>query len=149
MIQFEGDKSFSLPVAEVSLKLSDAGFLVNCLPDSEITEATPDKVTWKLRPKLSFLTGGLNAEMTATAREPGKSVAFKVCTKTLGASSTVTTTLIFKEGEGGGTLVHWTGELTEVTGLLKAVPKGLLQGTAQKVIDDVWTAVTARLMQKS
>jgi carbon monoxide dehydrogenase subunit G len=149
MIQFEGDKSFSLPIMEVSLKLSDAGFLVNCLPDSEITEATPEKATWKLRPKLSFLTGGLNAEMTATAREPGKSVAFKVSTKTLGASSTVTTTLVFKEAEGGGTLVHWTGELTEVTGLLKAVPKGLLQGTAQKVIDDVWTAVTARLMQKS
>jgi carbon monoxide dehydrogenase subunit G len=148
MTQFEGDRSFSLPITEVSQKLSDAGFLVNCLPDSEVTEATPDKAAWKLRPKLSFLTGGLNAEITTTAREPGKSVSFKVSTKTLGASSTVTTALTFQEADGV-THVHWTGELTEVTGLLKAVPKGLLQGTAQKVIDDVWTAVTARLMQGS
>ena len=47
--------------------------------------------------------------------------------------------------EGGGTAVHWTGDLTEVTGLLKMVPKGLLQGAAQKVIDDVWAAVAAKL----
>lgn len=145
MIHFEGDKSFPLPVAEVAAKLSDAGFLVNCLPDVEIAEATPDKAAWKLKPRLSFLTGSLNVEMTTTAREPGKSVAFQVFAKAMGASSTVVTNLNFKEAEGGGTAVHWTGDLEQVTGLLKVVPKGLLQGAAQKVIDDVWAAVTARL----
>ena len=49
------------------------------------------------------------------------------------------------EPADGGTLVHWTGALTEVTGLLKMVPKGLLQSTAEKVIGDVWEAVAARL----
>ena len=147
MIHFEGDRSFSLPIAEVAAKLSDAGFLVHCLPDSEILEATPNKAVWKHRPKISFLTGGLNAELTAIAKEPGKSITFKVLSKAIGASSTVTTALTFQEAEGGGTSVHWVGELVEVTGLLKVVPKGLLQGTAQKVIDDVWTAVTARMMQ--
>jgi uncharacterized protein len=145
MIHFEGDRSFPLPVAEVAVKLSDAGFLANCLPDAQVSEATPDKAAWKLKPRLSFLTGSLNVEMTVTAREPGKSVAFKVFAKAIGASSTVVTALTFKEAEGGGTAVHWTGDLTEVTGLLKVVPKGLLQGAAQKVIDDVWAAVTARL----
>ena len=61
MIHFEGDKSFPLPVAEVAAKLSDAGFLANCLPDAQVTEATPDKAAWKLKPKLSFLTGSLHA----------------------------------------------------------------------------------------
>ena len=91
MIHFEGDKSFPLPVAEVAAKLSDAGFLANCLPDAQVSEATPDKAVWKLKPKLSFLTGSLNVEMTRTAREPGKSVAFKVFAKAIGASSTVLT----------------------------------------------------------
>lgn len=145
MIHFEGDKTFPLPVAEVAAKLSDAGFLANCLPDAQVSEATPDKAAWKLRPKLAFLTGSLNVEMTTTAREAGKSVAFKVYAKAMGASSTVVTNLTFAEAPGGGTAVHWTGDLTEVTGLLKMVPKGLLQGSAQKVIDDVWAAVTARL----
>ena len=148
MIQFEGDKSFTLPIKEVASKLSDAGFLVKCLPDTEVTEATPDKAAWKLRPKLSFLTGGLHAEIAAVAKVPDKSVSFKVFTKSIGASSTVITTLHFKE-DGGGTSVHWTGELTEVTGLLKAVPKGLLQSTAQKVIEDVWAAVSAKLTARN
>jgi carbon monoxide dehydrogenase subunit G len=145
MIHFEGEKLFPLPVAEVAAKLSDAGFLANCLPDATVSEATPDKATWKIRPKLAFLTGSLNVEMTTTGREAGKSATFKVYAKALGASSTVTSTLTFAEGSGG-TAVHWVGDLVEVTGLLKIVPKGLLQSSAQKVIEDVWTAIAAKLI---
>ena len=145
MIHFEGDKIIPLPVAEVAAKLSDAGFLANCVPDAQVSEATPDHAAGKIKPKLSFLTGSLTLDATVTARDPGKSVAYKIDTKTMGASSTVETKLEFKDGEGGGTLIHWTGELVAVTGLLKMVPKGLLEGTAKKVIDDVWTAVAARL----
>ncbi|MBP3959677.1 SRPBCC family protein [Gemmata sp. G18] len=145
MIHFEGDKIIPLPVAEVAAKLSDAGFLANCVPDAQVSEATPDRAVGKIKPKLSFLTGSLTLDATVTARDSGKSVAYKIDTKTMGASSTVETKLEFKDGEGGGTLIHWTGELVAVTGLLKMVPKGLLEGTAKKVIDDVWTAVAARL----
>jgi carbon monoxide dehydrogenase subunit G len=144
MIHFEGDKSFPLPVAEVAARLSDAGFLAGCLPDAQVSEATPEKAAWKLRPKLSFLTGSLNVEMTRAAHEPGKSVAFKVFAKAMGASSTVHSALTFAEA-AGGTAVRWTGDVVEITGLLKVVPKGLIQGSAQKVIEDVWTAVAARL----
>jgi carbon monoxide dehydrogenase subunit G len=144
MIHFEGEKSFARPVAEVAAKLSDAGFLVGCLPDARVIEATPDRVAWKLRPKLSFLTGSLDLTLEATAREPGQSVAFKVFSKAIGATSTVNVVIRFREADGG-TAVPWTGELVEVTGLLKMVPRGLLQSTAQKVIDDVWAAVSAKI----
>jgi carbon monoxide dehydrogenase subunit G len=145
MIHFEGDRSFPLPLLEVAAKLSDAGFLAKCLPDAQVTEATHDRAAWKLRPKLSFLTGSLDTVLEATTREPGQSIAFKVFTKAIGASSTVLTRLEFRDAEDGTTAVHWTGDITEVTGLLKMVPKGLLQGTAEKVINDVWAAVTAKL----
>jgi carbon monoxide dehydrogenase subunit G len=144
MIHFEGDRSFPLLLADVAAKLSDAGYLANCLPDAEVSEATAEKAAWKLKPKLSFITGSLNVEMTRTAYEPGKSVAFKVFAKAIGASSTVLTQLTFAES-GGATAVHWTGDLTEVTGLLKIVPKGLIEGSARKVIEDVWAAVLARM----
>ncbi|HJZ55008.1 MAG TPA: SRPBCC domain-containing protein [Gemmataceae bacterium] len=145
MIHFEGDRSFPLPLADAAAKLSDAGYLAKCLPDAHVSEATFDRAAWKLRPRLSFLTGSLDTVLEATAREPGRSVAFKVFAKAIGASSTVLTRLEFREAEGGTTAVHWTGDITEVTGLLKMVPKGLLQGTAEKVINDVWAAVSARL----
>ena len=70
MIHFEGEKSFPLPVAEVAAKLSNAGFLAGCLPDTQLTEATPDRAVWRLRPKLSFLTGGLDTVLEATERNP-------------------------------------------------------------------------------
>jgi carbon monoxide dehydrogenase subunit G len=145
MIHFEGDKSFPLPVVDAAAKLSDAGFLAKCLPDAQVSDAAPERAEWKLRPKLAFLTGSLNVTMTRTAHEPGQSVAFQVFAKAMGASSTVNAVLTFAEAAGGGTAVHWTGDIVEITGLLKVVPKGLIQGSAQKVIEDVWVAVTAKL----
>lgn len=144
VITFSGDRSFPRPVPEVAAKLSDAAWLVGTLPDSQIVSAAPDRAVWKLKPRLTFLTGHLDAAMDRTAHEPGAAVGFTVVTKAIGASSTVRTRLTFHEADGG-TLVKWTGELAEVTGLLKMVPKGLLQATAEKVIGDVWAAVGASI----
>jgi carbon monoxide dehydrogenase subunit G len=144
MAQFEGTRQFSLPIAEVAAKLSDAAFLVSCLPDAQVSVATSDRAAWKLKPKLSFLSGSLDMVLTIAAREPGKTASYQIVTKAIGAGSTVMTRLIFLASHEG-TTVHWTGDLVEMTGLLKMVPKGLIQSSAEKVIDDVWTAVTARL----
>jgi carbon monoxide dehydrogenase subunit G len=149
MIHFEGDKSFPLAIGAASAKLADAGFLANSLPDTQVSEATPEKAIWKLKPKLSFITGSLNVELTRTEHQPGKSISFKVFAKGIGATSTVLTHLELAEAENGGTAVHWTGDIAEVTGLLKIVPKGLVEGSARKVIEDVWEAVAARLTSVS
>lgn len=145
MIHFEGDRTLPHPVAEVAAKLSDAGFVAQCVPDAQVTEATPDHAVGKIKPAFSFLTGTLTLDAQVTAREPGKAVAFRITTKTMGASSTVETTLHFAEADSGGTYVRWAGDLVAVTGLLKMVPKGLLEGSAKKVIEDLWTAVETRL----
>jgi carbon monoxide dehydrogenase subunit G len=140
VIAFSGDRSFPLPVPVVAAKLSDAGWLVGVLPDAHILSAAPDRAVWKLKPKLTFVTGHLDAAMDRTEHDPGQGVGFTVVTKAIGASSTVRTRLTFHAADDG-TRVTWAGELTEVTGLLKMVPKGLLQATAEKVIGDVWAAV--------
>lgn len=144
MIAFAGDRSFPHPVTTVAEKLSDVGWLVGTLPDVQVTDATPERAAWRMKPKLGFISGHLDTVMERTELRPGEAVGFRVVTKAIGASSTVTIRLAFHEAEGG-TRVAWTGELAEVTGLLKMVPKGLLQATAEKVIGDVWTAVGARL----
>ena len=145
MIHFEGDRQVPLPVVAVFPKLSDASWLVASIEDAKVSEATPDRAAFKLKPKLSFISGSLDAVMDVTARVPNQSANFKVFTKAIGASSTVTAKLTFTESDSDSTAIHWVGELVEVTGLLKMVPKGLLQGTAEKVIEDVWTALTAKL----
>lgn len=145
MIHFAGTRSFAVPLAAAFAKLSDAAWLVSCLPDAKIGLATPDRTEWKLKPKLSFLTGGLDAVLEVTSREPERVAAFRVFTKAIGASSTVAASLQLAPTDSGGTSVNWSGDLVEVTGLLKMVPKGLLQGTAEKVIEDVWQAIEAKL----
>ena len=144
MIAFAGERSFPHPVPAVAEKLSDVGWLVGTLPDVQVTAAAPDRAAWKMKPRLSFVAGHLDSTMERTAHEPGAAVGFRVVTKAIGASSTVNIRLAFHAADGG-TRVAWTGELVEVTGLLKMVPKGLLQATAEKVIEDVWVAVGARL----
>lgn len=134
-----------MSIASAYSKLSDAAWLVGCLPDAHLGESSPDRTSWKLKPKLSFLTGSLDAVLEVTSRETDQMASFRIVTKAIGATSTVIAVLQFSPDGNGGTSVRWSGELIEVTGLLKMVPKGLLQGTAEKVIEDVWIAVEAKL----
>jgi carbon monoxide dehydrogenase subunit G len=145
MIHFEGEVRFPLPLAEVAEKLSDAGYLAGSLVEAEIVSATPEKAVWRIKPKLSFLTGTQTTEMTRTEHLPGEAVTFTLTTRSIGASSTVVTHLRFVADQQD-TRVLWSGDITEVTGLLKMVPQGLLEGAARKVIEDVWEAVRRRLL---
>jgi carbon monoxide dehydrogenase subunit G len=145
MTHLDGDELFpATPPAELYPKLSDAGFLARCLPDAEVSEATPDRAAWKLKPRLAFIAGAIETTLVAKDRVPGEGVAFTVLGKGVGATSTVETTLTLRPA-GGGTAVHWTADITALTGLLKMVPKGLIQATAQAVIRDVWAAVRAKV----
>jgi uncharacterized protein len=143
--QFSGVESFPRPPAEVFARLTDCGFLAGCLPDARVTESAPDRAAWAMKPKLSFVSGELETVLTRTAVEPGQSARFAVFAKGVGATSTVETALTFAPTADGGTDVQWSGDITAVTGLLKMVPKALIQGTAQKVIADVWAAVRAKV----
>ncbi len=144
MIQFEGDEPFPGPPAEVAAKLSDAAFLVGCLPDATITTATPDRAAWSMHPKVALLTGELKAELDVTGREP-RAVSFRIGTRAMGAGSSVRAVLDFLDAPAGGTTVKWKAELTEVTGLLRMVPRVVLQGAMQKVIAEAWPAIRGKM----
>jgi carbon monoxide dehydrogenase subunit G len=145
MFHLEGVQTFPQPAAEVAAKLSDAGFLARCIPDAQVSEAAADRSVGKIRPKLSFLTGSITLTAEVVAREPGRSVTFRLLSQVIGASSTVVTKMDFTAADGGGTAVAWVADLTAMTGLMKMVPQGLLEGSAKKVTEEVWAAVSARL----
>ncbi len=145
MIHFEGDKSFPLPVTGVFAKLSDASFLLTCLKDVEqVIETGPDRAKWKLRPGFSFIRTTLEITMDIIERVPDASVKVKLFSKGIGASSTVISSMSFQQKEGGSA-VHWVADVTELTGLLKLVPKGLISSAAGKVIEDTWAEIENKL----
>ena len=144
MVHFEGVEAFALPPSHVFAKLADAGFLANSLPEATVMLATPDKSSWKVKPKMAFIAGELATDAVVVERIPEETIRYKLDTKGIGSGSTVEAVLKFA-ADGTGTLVTWTGDIVAMTGLLKLAPKGLIQGSAQQVIKDCWNAIRAKM----
>jgi carbon monoxide dehydrogenase subunit G len=146
MAQFEGVETFPLPVSAVFAKLSDAGFVAGCLSGATVGLATPDKAEWKVKPKLAFISGSLDTTATVTAREPDARAVYQLFAKGIGATTSVDAVMTFAP-TADGTTVTWTGDITARTGLLKLVPPSLIEGSAKKVIADVWADVRKKVLE--
>jgi carbon monoxide dehydrogenase subunit G len=141
MLHFEGDREFALGVDEVWAKLSDASFLVQCIPGVEsVARSERQAATCVLRPGFAFVRGTLEVTIVVAEAVVNQSVRFDVASKGIGSSSRVSAVLSFAPG-AAGTVIHWSADVTELGGLLKAVPPGLLKASAQKVIADIWDAI--------
>ena len=144
MIRFQGKETLAVPVGTAFGKLGDAGWLAHALPDAEVTSATPDAAGWRVKPKFAFMAGTLDTQAAVAGREPERQVRYTVVSTGVGSRSTVQAVLTFAPAEGGCT-VEWVADVTELGGLLKLAPRGLIQAAAQKVIQEVWGAVGAKL----
>jgi carbon monoxide dehydrogenase subunit G len=148
MVHFEGDRTIARSLEEVWAKLTDARFLVKCIPDVEsVAEQEPDHAAMVLRPSLVFMRGTLDLDLRIVDVVAPTSSRVVCHSKGIGSTSTVEATLSFS-ALADGTLVHWTAEVKELGGLLKMVPSGLIRGAAQKVITDAWTAVEAKITER-
>src|SRR5947208_911024 len=138
MLHFEGDKDVSLPPEQVTAKLGDARFLLQCIPGVEsMPQNEPQRAVCTLRPGFSFVRGTLEITITVLEVVPGNLVRYHVHGKGIGSSNEVSAQAKMTPRDAGSR-VHWTVDITELRGLLKAIPHGLLQGAAQKVIEDIW-----------
>lgn len=144
MLRFEGNREFAQRAEELFAKLTDARFLVTCVPDVEtISEVQADHASVVVRPGLSFVRGTLQLDARVTEASAPTSARIEVKTKGIGSNSTVEAQLTFTPQETG-TRIHWLAEVKELGGLLKMVPSGLIRGAADKVINDVWTRIESQ-----
>src|SRR2546421_307554 len=89
MVQFEGEKDFPQALADVYAKLSDARFLVQCIPDSTLVSAEVDQGVCKVRPGFAFVRGTLTVTLTIVERVPDSRVRMTLVSKGIGTSSDV------------------------------------------------------------
>jgi carbon monoxide dehydrogenase subunit G len=147
MLRFEGDRDFTQPPTDLFAKLTDARFLVTCLPDVEgVSEQEADRAVLMLRPGLAFARGTLEVTLQVVEKTPPTAARMLLTSKGIGSSSTVEASLVLAPRDAG-TRVHWIAEVKELGGLLKMVPRGLIRGAAEKVLNDAWAAVEAKLRQ--
>jgi len=145
MLHFEGDRTIPRPQAEVWTKLSDARFLVQGIPDAEIIgDPTQTSAKCKVHPGVAFIRGTLEVVLQVLEAVEPSSVRLALNSKAIGASSSVEANMTLS-AQQTGTQIHWTADVKTLGGLLKVVPQGLIRGTAQKVINDVWEQVVAKL----
>ena len=145
MMHFEGDRDLPQAPAAVWQMLSDARFLVQCVPDVEsVSAAEADWAVCMIRPGFAFVRGSLKLTIQVAEATPENRIRLLLQTKGIGSSSDVEATLILA-AQDEGTRVHWTVDIQNVGGLLKMVPQGLMKAAAQKVMADVWTSVDARM----
>jgi carbon monoxide dehydrogenase subunit G len=145
MLHFEGDTELSKAPADLWKKLNDASFLVQCIPGVESTsKADATAATCIIRPGLSFVRGTLEINLRIVEAVPGQSLRVLMHAKGIGSSNDVETVLKFAPHQGG-LRIHWTADVTNLSGLVRAVPQGLLKGAGQKVINDVWASIQNKL----
>ena len=149
MTRFEGDRDFPQPPVVLFAKLTDARFLATCLPDVEsVSVQESERAVLTLRPGLAFARGTLEVTLQVVEKTPPTAARMLLTSKGIGSSSTVEASLALAP-HNDGTRVHWVAEVKELGGLLKMVPQGLIRGAAEKVLNDAWAAVEAKLRQKA
>src|SRR5260370_12955975 len=145
MLHFEGDKDLPLRLPALAAKLGDARFVVQCIPGTEsVAMAEADRAVCTLRPGFSFVRGTLEVTLRVVEAVAATSTRLALHSKGIGSSSEAEVLLSYA-AQGDGTRVHWVADITELGGLLKAVPQGLIRGAAQRVIDDIWGNLAAKL----
>ena len=148
MIHFEGTETFGADLSAVFEYVSNAGWLAQSLPNSEITHIATDRASWKVQPKFAFMAGTLDTTATVIDRVVPESIHYRIVSQGVGSSSTMDARLRFQPTDSGGTTVKWTGDLIDLGGLLKMVPRVMLQAAAMKTIADVWQAVHQKIEGK-
>lgn len=145
MLRFEGDREFIQSPAQLFPKLTDARFLVECVPGKEsASQMETDVAVCVLRPGFSFVRGTLEITIQVLERVENTSAKVKIHSKGIGSASDVEASLSLQPKDQGAQ-VHWIAEIKELGGLLKAVPQGLIKASAQKVIGDAWEELEKKL----
>jgi carbon monoxide dehydrogenase subunit G len=145
MVHLEGDKDFPQTPSALWAKLSNGQFLAECVPGMvSIKDASPESAVVVLRPGFSFVRGTLEVTLRRVEATPETALRYEILGKGIGSSSTVESTLTLAAQEAG-TRVHWVADITNLGGLLKAIPQGLIQASAERVILDTWTAIEAKV----
>src|SRR5947209_8939343 len=102
MMNFEGDSDVPLAPAAVWQKLSDARFLVQCVPDVEsVSQSQADRAVCTIRPGFAFVRGSLELTLQVVEAVSESSVRLLLHTKGIGSSSDVEATLTLTPQENG------------------------------------------------
>lgn len=144
-MELAGSELFKTSLDNLWNRLRDVEYLVQSIPGMEdLKNVTDVHAECRLRPGFSFVRGVLQVEIDQLAADEPTTLVYQFRSKGIGSSSTVTAHLAL-EPKDNEIEVQWKGVIGDLGGLLKAVPKGLIQGAAQSVINDLLEKLKSRI----
>ncbi len=146
MIHFDGDRQLPAPPAETFVKLRDARFLVQCVQGGQATSepATEDEAQCIVRPNLPFARGATVLTLKITEAEAPTKLCIMVLSQGSNFTSEVETHLTLSEHQEG-TRVRWTADVKKLGGMLQMAPTAQVHAAAQKITQEVWSLLSARI----
>lgn len=144
-MNISGSEHFEYPIETVFDEITDLNVTAKTLPGLEKVERVDrNHLECRVRPKFSFLTGSMQMIFDILETDRPSSARMRVKGKGIGASLAIETS-IHLTAEGSGTLLDWESHVTELTGLVKALSRTLIEGAARKVVSDSWAVFRTHL----
>jgi carbon monoxide dehydrogenase subunit G len=144
-MKFSGSEHFDYPVETVFDEITDLNVTAKTLPGIEKVERVDSKhLECRVRPKFSFLTGSMQMIFDILETNRPSSARMRVIGKGIGASLAIETS-IHLTPDDAGTRLDWESEVTQMTGLVKALSRTLIEGAARKVVADSWAVFRTHL----
>ena len=137
-MNFTGAEQFECGQAELWARLADLAFVSRAIPDLDRVERIePTGFTCRVRPRFSFLTGSLELTFEILESQPHERLKVRSRGKGIGAAVVVESELLLSP-VAGRTELRWAATIVSREGLLRPVSAGLIQGAAQRVIENFW-----------
>jgi len=144
-MNFSGTEHFDCTQADLWARLNDMAFISRVIPDvDKVEHLEPTGFSCKVRPKFAFLTGSLDLNFTIIESKPENRLVVRARGKGIGAAIVVDIEIHLLPTVSG-TDLNWTGTIVSREGLLKPVGTGLIQGAAERVIQNLWHKFRAAL----
>ena len=147
MEPLKGEELFNAPPAKVFAALTDLDDLVRNIPDLQSHTKVDDRtLQCVVKPGFSFIRGTMKSRIQVAEAVAHERVRITVNASGIGMGMEIEARLRIEPADGGAkSKLIWEAQVMSRSGLVSAVPAGLIAGAADKTVKDGWEKLRARV----
>lgn len=143
MEPIRGEETFNAPPQKVFAALTSLDDLSKSIPDLQTATKLDDRtLQCTVRPGFSFVRGTLKSTIRVVESTPNEAVKIGLSASGIGMGMEIEARLQIQPLEGGSrSRLVYEAQVMQRSGLVSAVPAGVIAGAAEKTIKDGWEKV--------